>query len=746
MRNLLNYRTILLWCFVIGAFSFVTFEGKMRSLSFDPDAGLVPSLSQNATIIVSSNNAQSKLLADDNLSTAWQSDAPLPTGFVNKSSQNILLNKRPSQPAVLISNTLFTDADLNTQSNIPLDKGLASVEFPINQAFFSVSLKCQTRSVIHIYARQAGKEDRLIGSYHSDDNFQFKRIEQPIENISSIVLVAESAFNLFEIAALSETPKESAVLKLPREATIGLIKTRHWAGEQAAIATKVYLSKDGQHWNKVKELVPTAVNEVTFNFPPQRATYVKIEHHLAPKDWNKVYLWEIKVYDQFGHFGQKPLANPSAVNLKELLGVNGYWSWGTNQYSHLLAEDEGPRQFQNMFSHARNYHDLTWDINEPGQLIDFSQMKTEGTPAKEWVNWDLEYSEWKRAGLDIQASLQFYRFKPEQWRNPSQSAFQYAYAYSKHFGISQGNGLVCSIEAGNEPWEYPADLYQKILEGVYKGAKKADPNIEVLPCALQAADPSMEQTTIFRNYIGARITEVMAAKLDGLNTHVYSYITTDQGQRKAIYPEHPLSSFWELNNFVSWRDRNMPGKKIYLSEWGWDSDGGGENCTHDECVSEYAAAVYAVRGALIAARMGIERATWYFYANVGATSSLYTRSGLLASGEQQFAKKKAYNNLAALTNLAGTSYFHKVIQEDEKAWIYLLCDKDNQATFLIGWRPIDGDDQETLLVEWAGNKDIVQAVRLDGQSQTGTPLKRPLKNKGYYNLPLSATPTLFYLK
>jgi hypothetical protein len=35
----------------------------------------------------------------------------------------------------------------------------------------------------------------------------------------------------------------------------------------------------------------------------------------------------------------------------------------------------------------------------------------------------------------------------------------------------------------------------------------------------------------------------------------------------------------------------MPGKPVFITEWGWDSDGAGENCVGDQyhsvCVSAY---------------------------------------------------------------------------------------------------------------------------------------------------------------
>jgi hypothetical protein len=70
-----------------------------------------------------------------------------------------------------------------------------------------------------------------------------------------------------------------------------------------------------------------------------------------------------------------------------------------------------------------------------------------------------------------------------------------------------------------------------------------------------------------------------------------------------------------------------------MTEWGWDSDGGGQACTKfPECTSEAAAAAYAVRGLMLHARLGVARSTWFFYGNLDdCDDHVFCRSGLTAS-------------------------------------------------------------------------------------------------------------------
>jgi hypothetical protein len=528
---------------------------------------------------------------------------------------------------------------------------------------------------------------------------------------------------------------------------VGQIHTRHWAGEPGtATATQVYLSADGKNWQNVASLDPTALHTVITFLPVEiLARYLRVEHQLVQKDWNKAFLWEIKAYNKFGPYGERPTPTRGHVNFKELLGVNGYWSFGTDQYSDQLAPDGGPFRFMPVASHLRNYHDMTWDLKSPGDPIDFEKMaKGGGTPATEWLNWDREYKAWHLgAGMNVQASLQFYRFKPSAWENPRESAYSYAKAFTRHFGRKSGNGYICSIEAGNEPWEYPAEVYREILLGMAQGANDGDPSMEMFPCALQAVDPLAEKHGPWKNYIGDRITPASAKLLDGINIHCYSYVSGGDGKRRAVQPEHPGSSFWEMLNAIRWRNQNMPGKKIYLSEWGWDSDGAGEDCTHQECVSEANAAAFAIRGAMIAARLGIERATWFFHANDKTGSSLYTRSGLLGSANTSFQKKKPYYAFASLVKLVGNKYFHSVLQENEQAWAYYLGDSNGEITHLIAWRPIEHSNEFKSIELKIGKKKIKSATQLDGSSPMGKEAMNTIKSKGdKLELNLSGVPVL----
>lgn len=744
----------LSWYFLpslaISALFLYAFFEKNQRTDWNPDAGLIIPFSKNAGLATSSNPTQISNVIDGDPNTAWQSEAPLPDGYIDNPGQNIFLGKTENfqlnDNATNLKNA--TDGNLSSTCIFTPKGGACKVVFALgeNDPLLCISVKCQVRSplILEVFQQEKNKWEQ-IGTYLPSENFSLKRIEVPGAKAQKIALSSASGFDLFEIAALAGPPKESVILDFGQMVPVGTILTRHWAGEGAALETNFFLSKDQQNWVQVGTPDPDALHPVFTNiFPEMNARFLKVEHTLVPKDWNKVFIWEVKVYDRFGPYGPRPAAVAGHNKIKDLLGVNGYWSWGTDQYSDLLAPNGGPYRYMPVASHARNYHDMTWDLNSPSDKINFDDMAAgKGTPAKEWLNWDREYGAWHDAGLAIQASLQFYRFKPDDWKEPELEARNYAGAFVKHFGQKHGNGLVCSIEAGNEPWRYPSDLYKKILYGMASAAKEVDPYMEVFPCALQAADPGAEKSEVFKNYMGARISKEASQLLDGINIHAYSYAPGPHGHQKALHPEHPNSTFWEILNAIRWRNQNMPGKKIYLSEWGWDHDGGGEDCTHDECVSEAAAAAYAVRGAIIALRLGIDRATWFFYANAKEPSSLYTRSGLTSSGNHGFAKKQSFFALESLVALVGDRYFLKVVQEDERGWAYLLGKADGTATHLVAWEPSAHGDNEFSQVIWKTSYKPKSAFLLDGSNGSGVKTDLPtVSATGDWKIKISATPII----
>ncbi len=760
MKGLLFFAV---FCLVIAVFGMVRYTSNppankayqslaIASNNWDPDAGVVPALTENAQVKVSSNAKDAAKVLDKNKNTLWQSSASFPNGFMTRSDLNLLLGQVASKGSSPVSQAAnATDGNVETDAKVSLQGKEARVEFPLTKksSLRSISLRLSHyQQAIQIFAVLADGSAKYLRNYEVLDYNKLRRLPIAAAEVQAIRLVSKTDFVVREIAAMASAPTEFVELDLGRTQEIGMIETRHWAGSGTATATRLLLSEDGKRWTKVADLNPEEVHAVqTLLMPAKQGRFIRLEHELVAKDWNKVTVFEINAYDAYGPYGKMPAAKQNPTNFRDLLGVNGIWGWGHNKYSKQLKPGEGPDLYRRVASHARNYHFMTWDVKDPDHKPDFEAMAAgKGSEVFEWLDWDREYSEWKASGLKVQTTVKFGEIEAKLWDDPYQAGYNYGYAFAKHFGPTTGNGLVDAMEIGNEPWYCDAEFYRQVFHGMAKGAKAADANIFVLPCALQAGFPSNEVDGLFRNYMGARLPAETAPYIDGINVHYYSWISNQEGKPICVQPEHPYTSMRGILNDIRFRDKNLPGLPIYLSELGWDSNGGGEDCTHSECVSERAQALYAVRSVLMMARLGINRMTWYFYANEDKGSSLFTRCGLTSAPRSGYVEKRSFRALESLVNLIGDLHFLELIQEDENAWVYVLGDKTGKASHLVAWRPVAGDDQaeETIHFEYAAT--AVWAKAIDGIKSKAKEKTLPKIVDNQWEMEVTAIPVIVALR
>ncbi len=713
---------------------------------WNPYAGVVNSLTQGATLITSSGGSAALAVDGDN-NTAWQSGNPnaaLPLGYLARQDLNILYGVGSTSRfhASASANSLkTTDGDLGSFSTISIagSNAWASYDFISPIELRTLTVKCGVPASIRIYAYRSAIDSVLIATLTTGDNFATKKFSPLLNSVIKIKLICNARFSLFELGAMAAFPTEYLIVDLLQSREVGYIQTRFWS-DSSAVAGAIYLSSNGSSWTLADTLNPYAFKTVIVRPPvPVQARYVKIELSLVERDYAKCSVWEVRVYDRHGPYGKFPAPQPQTLAVKDILGVNGLWGWGHNMFSNSIPQGQGPTRFSTFSSHGRNYHNMYWDVDDPDDIPDYANQPF--GLAQWWLDWDREYAAWNAAGLKVQASIQFSEWTPPtrmaNWDNPYLAAYNYGFAFARHFGPTYGNGLVDVMEVGNEPWTYPASFYLEVLRGMLAGANAGDPALKLLPCALQAGDPSTEDA-LGGNWLGARLTPTEAPLIDGINVHHYSFTYNQAGTRIAVEPEHPESDMRGVVNDINFRNANLPGKKIYLSEWGWDSDGAGEGCTFGECVSENEQALYAVRGAMMFMRLGIDRITWYFYGNQ-ASGHLFSRSGL--EGQPPgYTPKKALYSFQSFVHLLGGSYFLDTLREDNSAWIYLFGDSAGNPTHIVAWRPIKGDDNSSMQISLNTTLRPDSAWMITGLTATGEQAALPAYASGVMDLVVSSAP------
>ena len=664
------------------------------------------------TITASSNQNSTNRILDSNDNTNWVSSHCLPAQYFKRKDLNILLNICKSSRCLLSSGQqdLSRATDGNVYTSVHVSQGSLMITLGQPSSLSVLSVDGVFNSKTSLYGYTASGQRRLIRDFHSVDSYKVTNIIHLNFAISQVEISSGSnSFIIKEIAAIGQDGcTETVEVDLGTSRQVGMIRTRHWAGISNARKLDLSVSKDGTNYNFVRSLDPEALRAITTTLDPTDIRYIKLTYYLELSDYKHVYCYEIDAWDENGLWGPQIKVKAQTKTIREILGVNGIWGWGHNTYSSSLPAGEGPYLYDKIASHARNYHNLNWDVTDPDNDPHFSNMAAgKGTQAKSWLNWDKEYRVWRAANLTLDISVQFTNrsFPQSMWNTPEQSAYNYGREFAKHFGSVHGNGLVSSVEVGNEPWDYDASFYANVLRGMSAGIRSVDSELSVVTGTFQAEDKHATNT-----YIGNRVLPEVANKIDVINCHTYSFVTNSQGVRVGTYPEHKESSFNNIRPITRWRDANTPNKPVWVTEWGWDADGGGEVCRASECVTQKAQAVYGIRGLMILARSSIERATWYFYANSPDCNTLFCRSGLTTSKNNNFVKKTIFVVFEDLLSRIGDKYFHSPLQENENGYIYLFGDKPTsshdglvpditKATHIVGWLPIDISNQTVSSVE-----------------------------------------------
>ena len=118
---------------------------------WNPDAGLVPSLTQGATLSATSPGTNLNTVLDGNTDTSWQSGACLPTGYIARSELNQVLGACAVGRCSSSGSTNPQDATDNnpyTGAYVPVSNGTAWINVPLPQ----------TRSLYQLGVRGFGNQ------------------------------------------------------------------------------------------------------------------------------------------------------------------------------------------------------------------------------------------------------------------------------------------------------------------------------------------------------------------------------------------------------------------------------------------------------------------------------------------------------------------------------------------------------------------------------------------------------------
>jgi hypothetical protein len=416
--------------------------------------------------------------------------------------------------------------------------------------------------------------------------------------------------------------------------------------------------------------------------------------------------------------------------IRNFLGLNGHYTFKPELYSQTCRL-------------ARNYHNMNWDVNAPGDPITIPKCINK-------VNWETQvYGKWAEHGFETDICLQFSRFGESNekyrdlWRDQMEWAHDYGYAVAETFG---SRDLATSIEIGNEPGnDFDDELYQKLFMAMATGIRKANPDIKIVTATTHAREADKYSKSLDVTFADQTIKTLY----DVINLHVYPIKpkSNEYSPWDRSYPEDPQLDYLKIvDETIAWRDKHAKDKEIWITEFGYDS------CTPHamkqrtgwfkklnwQGVTDQQQAQYLVRSLLCFSCRNVDRAYIYFY-NDSDQASVHASSGLT----RNFKPKPAFWAIKHFYETLGNYRFKQIIEENESGLhIYEFEDgkKPSKKVWVL-WSA-RGELPGTEINHLPGKPSRAEQMPTTQQQAAAVDIET---GKGFIQLDISETPTyLFY--
>lgn len=389
---------------------------------------------------------------------------------------------------------------------------------------------------------------------------------------------------------------------------------------------------------------------------------------------------------------------------------------------------------------VRNYHPLAWDLNgDPSNPPQFpvAREKITWQTFSDRVNWEDLYGSWVKAGYVVNASIMFESIKPDKWTNIKKDAYEYGKAFAKHFGPSGKAKSIEAAEVGNEPVDFTDAQYREIYESMAKGIREADPKMLIATCAVALGNKDKYSKDI-------DILRGLVSLIDVLNVHVYSMEEGWPTWRRS-YPEDPKIVYLkQVQEMVDWRNKNALGRKIWITEFGYDSTTKPNHKEGDFAkwvgVTDKVQAQWLIRSFLVFAGMDVDRAYMYWF-NDEDKPSLHAASGLT----RNFEPKPSFHAQAHLLKSLGSYRFEKALaQKPGEAYAYQFAAERGRDKIVVAWSPTGSERSGNLTVSVPGYK-IMKSEKMPLKSGAAPSAGGSIDAGGKLTIPIDESPSYIWL-
>ncbi|MGB0930759.1 MAG: fibronectin type III domain-containing protein, partial [Chitinophagales bacterium] len=295
------------------------------------------------------------------------------------------------------------------------------------------------------------------------------------------------------------------------------------------------------------------------------------------------------------------------------------------------------------------------------------------------------------------------------------------------------------------PFEYAAmssadyDGHQGAM-GSTVGVKNADPSAKMAMAGI--TNLNLEYLKSIKlwsdQYRGGSVP------FDVINLHHYSNDAGLQhaGANNGISPEEDRLKE-KLEAFVEYRNYYMPGKEIWLSEFGYDT-----NPTSAQRAPQIAGydneevqGQWLIRSYLAIAAAGIDKAQMFMLRDVNAAdNTIFQSSGLTESPSNDWAAKPSWYYVYTMKNrLTGMTFDSEVASGNEDVRIYKFTHPDGDAAYAV-WSPTsDGTTVSGYDLSLAGGENQAVLVEMLEGDRDGTETTLTI-NSGSVSVDVSERP------
>ncbi|WP_127578941.1 discoidin domain-containing protein [Paenibacillus koleovorans] len=401
--------------------------------------------------------------------------------------------------------------------------------------------------------------------------------------------------------------------------------------------------------------------------------------------------------------------------MEDLMGMNAF--------------HDDPLSVQEVLKVVREYHNWDWETAATAYPSDTNNFAPSNIPG---VNFDTFYTDMKNAGMTVSPAQKakpawlvstdyntpmtvpngLSAIVPASYAARADHLFQFAARYG---GTSVADGklkltagqprvsglnLIDYIEDWNEPngdWGarkayWTPYEYAAMLSADYDGHVGTMGNT----FGIKTADPSMK--VVMGGLAGYRFDYLRAMEAwskynrsdgsfpaDVLNFHMYCQNTA---KTKGISPED-CNLKGMTKELVDYRDTYMPGKEVWVSEFGYDthpSSPQGAPVIGTKTNVEVQAD-WLVRSYLALAASGIDRAMMYMLRDVDADNGKYSTSGLVGPKNDWTPKLSWYYVYTMRNTLTGNRYLGELSSGNPNVKVYKFKSAtDNSGVYAV-WAP-----------------------------------------------------------